>query len=277
VKAGSGVATLGLPNSPGVPAALSRLTISAPYNDLDAVEQAFATHAGRIAALIVEPVLGNGGFIQPLPEFLPGLRRLASEHDALLIFDEVMTGFRVAPGGAQERFSVVPDLTTLGKVIGGGLPVGAYGGRREIMEHVAPLGPVYQAGTLSGNPLAMAAGLAQLRHLRETDPYPALERLTARLVEGLLGNAAELGVPATGSSLGSMWGLFFASPPVTSFAAARESDVELFGRYFHAALARGVFFAPSAFEAGFTSTAHTDDDIDETVGRAGEALREAVR
>lgn len=276
VKAGSGVATLGLPNSPGVPEALSRLTITAPYNDLDAVERAFSAHPGAIAAVIVEPVLGNGGFIPPSPEFLPGLRRMTQEAGALLVFDEVMTGFRVSRGGAQERFGVVPDLTTLGKVIGGGLPVGAYGGRREIMEMVAPLGPVYQAGTLSGNPLAMAAGLAQLRYLRDHDPYAELERRTTRLVDGLLAGAAELGVPATGASLGSMWGLFFASSPVTSFADARGSDVDLFGRFFRGALDRGVFFAPSAFEAGFTSTAHTDADIDETIDRARGALRDAL-
>jgi glutamate-1-semialdehyde 2,1-aminomutase len=277
VKAGSGVATLGLPNSPGVPADLSRLTLTAPYNDLGAVETAFRHHEGRIAAVIVEPVLGNGGFIPPQPGFLAGLRRVTGEAGALLIFDEVMTGFRVAPGGAQELYSVTPDLTTLGKVIGGGLPVGAYGGRREVMAHVAPLGPVYQAGTLSGNPLAMAAGLAQLRHLREHDPYPELERRTARLVEGLLSNARDLGVPASGASLGSMWGLFFAEEPVTTFTAAQESDVDMFRRFFRGALERGIFFAPSAFEAGFTSTAHTDDDIDQTVDLAREALRQAIR
>jgi glutamate-1-semialdehyde 2,1-aminomutase len=277
VKAGSGVATLGLPNSPGVPADLSRLTLTAPYNDLDAVETAFRSHEGQIAGVIVEPVLGNGGFIPPLPGFLSGLRRITAEAGALLIFDEVMTGFRVAPGGAQERYSVVPDLTTLGKVIGGGLPVGAYGGRREVMAHVAPLGPVYQAGTLSGNPLAMAAGLAQLKYLRENDPYPELERRTARLVEGLLSNARELGVPAAGASLGSMWGLFFAGEPVTNFSAASGSDVDMFRRFFRGALERGIFFAPSAFEAGFTSTAHTDDDIDQTVDLAREALRQAIR
>ena len=276
VKAGSGVATLGLPNSPGVPEALSRLTLTAPFNDLEAVAQIFQVHRGNIAAVIVEPVVGNGGFIPPRPDFLPGLRRATEEDGALLIFDEVMTGFRVAPGGAQERFGVRPDLTTLGKVIGGGLPVGAYGGRRDIMERVAPLGPIYQAGTLSGNPLAMAAGLAQLRLLRDSDPYPVLERRTARLVEGLLANARELGVPATGGNLGSMWGMFFASEPVTDFAQAQRSDVELFRRFFRGCLGRGVFFAPSAFEAGFTSTVHEDADIEETIDRARDALREAI-
>jgi glutamate-1-semialdehyde 2,1-aminomutase len=276
VKAGSGVATLGLPNSPGVPEALSRLTLTAPFNDLDAVAQIFHAHPGRVAAVIVEPVVGNSGFIAPVPELLPGLRRLCDEDGALLLFDEVMTGFRVAPGGAQERFGVRPDLTTLGKVIGAGLPVGAYGGRREIMERVAPVGPVYQAGTLSGNPLAMAAGLAQLRVLRETDPYPALERRTARLVQGLLTAAAELGVPMTGGSLGSMWGVFFADGEVRCYADAQRSDVELFRRYYHGCLDRGVFFAPSAFEAGFLSTAHQDADIDETLDRARAALHAAL-
>jgi glutamate-1-semialdehyde 2,1-aminomutase len=276
VKAGSGVATLGLPNSPGVPEALSRLTLTAPFNDLDAVAQIFHAHPGRVAAVIVEPVVGNSGFIAPVPGFLPGLRRLCDEDGALLLFDEVMTGFRVAPGGAQERFGVRPDLTTLGKVIGAGLPVGAYGGRREIMERVAPVGPVYQAGTLSGNPLAMAAGLAQLRVLRDADPYPELERRTARLVEGLLAAAAERGVPMTGGSLGSMWGVFFAEGDVRCYADALRSDVELFRRYYHGCLDRGVFFAPSAFEAGFLSTAHQDADIDETLDRARAALRAAL-
>jgi glutamate-1-semialdehyde 2,1-aminomutase len=277
VKAGSGVATLGLPNSPGVPAALSELTLTAPFNDLDAVREIFRVHGGRIAAVILEPVVGNAGFIPPVEGFLPALRELTEQDGALLVFDEVMTGFRVAPGGAQERFGIRPDLTTLGKVIGGGLPVGAYGGRREIMERIAPSGPVYQAGTLSGNPLAMAAGLAQLRLLRETDPYPLLERRTRRLVEGLLDAARELGVDATGGNLGSMWGLFFTAGPVRSFADAGGADVEFFRRFFHECLARGVFFAPSAFEAGFLSVAHEDDVVDETIGRAREAMRAARR
>jgi glutamate-1-semialdehyde 2,1-aminomutase len=273
VKAGSGVATLGLPNSPGVPAELSKLTLTAPFNDLEAVEAIFRAHAGKIAGVIVEPVVGNAGFIPPDAEFLPGLRRVTEENGALLIFDEVMTGFRVARGGAQERYGIVPDLTTLGKVIGGGLPVGAYGGRREIMQQVAPLGPIYQAGTLSGNPLAMAAGLAQLRILDETRPFELLERRTTRLVEGLLATIHERGFPASGGSLGSMWGIFFAEGPVRSFADAQASDVARFRAYFHACLARGVFFAPSAFEAGFLSTAHEEGDIDETLARAAEAVR----
>ncbi|HEX7243879.1 MAG TPA: glutamate-1-semialdehyde 2,1-aminomutase [Longimicrobiaceae bacterium] len=276
VKAGSGIATLGLPNSPGVPEALSGLTLTAPFNDADAVREVFRAHPGKVAAVILEPVVGNAGFIPPVEGFLQELRTITEEDGALLVFDEVMTGFRVAPGGAQERFGVRPDLTTLGKVIGGGLPVGAYGGRRDVMERVAPLGPVYQAGTLSGNPLAMAAGIAQLRVLRDENPYAELERRTARLVEGLLANAAALGVPATGGSLGSMWGVFLAEGPVRTFADARRSDVALFRRFFHECLRRGVFFAPSAFEAGFLSTAHTDQDVEDTIGRAGEALRAAL-
>jgi glutamate-1-semialdehyde 2,1-aminomutase len=276
VKAGSGVATLGLPNSPGVPADLSRLTLTAPFNDLEAVETAFRAHPGKIACVILEPVVGNAGFLPPDEGFLHGLRRITEEHGALLIFDEVMTGFRVAPGGAQELFGIRPDLTTLGKVIGGGLPVGAYGGRADVMAHVAPVGPVYQAGTLSGNPLAMAAGLAQLKILRDENPYPELERRTRRLVEGLLANGAEMGVPMCGGSYGSMWGVFLAAGPVRTFEDAKGSDVETFRRFFHAALQRGVFFAPSAFEAGFLSTAHTDQDVEETISRARDALRFAL-
>jgi glutamate-1-semialdehyde 2,1-aminomutase len=276
VKAGSGVATLGLPNSPGVPAALSKLTLTAPYNDLAAVEEAFRAFPCQIACVIVEPVVGNAGFIAPDDDFLPGLRRITEADGSLLVLDEVMTGFRVAPGGAQERFGVRPDLTTLGKVIGAGLPVGAYGGRRDIMDHIAPVGPVYQAGTLSGNPLAMAAGLAQLRILRDENPYPELERRTRRLVDGLLGVGAELGVPMAGGSLGSMWGVFLAAGPIRSFEDAKASDVALFQRFYHGMLRRGVFFAPSAFEAGFLSTAHTDSDVDETIQRSREALREAL-
>jgi len=276
VKAGSGVATLGLPNSPGVPAELSGLTLTAPFNDVAAVEEIFRVHAGRIAAVILEPVVGNSGLIAPDGDFLPALRRITEQDGALLVFDEVMTGFRVAPGGAQELFGIRPDLTTLGKVIGGGLPVGAYGGRRDVMDWIAPVGPVYQAGTLSGNPLAMAAGLAQLRMLREEKPYPALEARTRRLVDGLLANAAELGVPASGGSFGSMWGIFFHPGPVRSFDDAKAADVALFRRFFHEALDRGVFFAPSAFEAGFLSTAHTEADVDETLARSREALRAAL-
>lgn len=276
VRAGSGVATLGLPDSPGVPPELSRLTLTVPYNDLDAVEAAFRAHPGRIACVILEPVVGNAGFLAPMDGFLQGLRRITEEDGALLVFDEVMTGFRVAPGGAQERFGVRPDLTTLGKVIGGGLPVGAYGGRKDVMDWIAPVGPVYQAGTLSGNPLAMAAGLAQLRILRDEDPYPSLERRTKRLVDGLLAIGGERGVPMTGGSFGSMWGVFLAPGPVRTFEEAKRADVATFRRFFHGLLARGVFFAPSAFEAGFLSTAHTDEDVDETLSRAREALGDAL-
>jgi glutamate-1-semialdehyde 2,1-aminomutase len=277
VKAGSGVATLGLPDSPGVPAELSRLTLTAPFNDLDEVTRLFFAHPGEIAAVIVEPVVGNAGFIPPADGFLDGLRRVTAEDGALLVFDEVMTGFRVAPGGAQERFGIQPDLTTLGKVIGGGLPVGAYGGRRDVMSRIAPAGPVYQAGTLSGNPVAMAAGIAQLELIREIAPHAELERRTRRLVEGLLENANDLGVAAAGGNLGSMWGVFFAAAPVHDFADAQRSDVALFRRYFHHCLNRGVFFAPSAFEAGFVSTEHQDADIESTIGIAREALQASLQ
>ncbi|HET9797942.1 MAG TPA: glutamate-1-semialdehyde 2,1-aminomutase [Gemmatimonadaceae bacterium] len=274
VRAGSGVATLGLPNSPGVPEALAGLTLVAPFNDAAAVEELLRRHAGRVAAIIVEPVIGNAGFIAPDPAFLPALRRLADEHGALLIFDEVMTGFRIAPGGAAERFGVIADLTTLGKVIGGGVPVAAYGGRSDLLEQVAPSGPVYQAGTLSGNPLAMAAGIATLTALTP-DAHEALARRTRALVEGLRGIAARRGVPFTADSAGSMFGFFFRAEPVRSYADARTSDVDLFRRFFHAALARGVYLAPSPYEAGFTSTAHGDAEIAVTLERLDAALAEA--
>ena len=273
VKAGSGVATLGLPNSPGVPEALASLTLTAPFNDLQATRQLLGAHS--VAAVIVEPVVGNAGFIPPDPEFLPGLRTLCDEHGAMLVFDEVMTGFRVAPGGARERFGVVPDLTTLGKVIGGGLPVAAYGGRRDVMSRVAPAGPVYQAGTLSGNPLAMAAGLATLRALTP-ELHRRIEARTARLVQGLRELAARRGVPLTADHAGTMWGFFFRAQPVRSFAEAKTSDVALFRRFFHAALDRGVYLAPSAFEAGFMSAAHGDREIDETLVRLDDALAHAI-
>jgi glutamate-1-semialdehyde 2,1-aminomutase len=276
VRAGSGVATLGLPDSPGVPAPLSRLTITVPYNDLEAVEAAFREHGEEIAAVILEPVVGNAGLLLPGEDFLPGLRRVTEQHGALLVFDEVMTGFRVAPGGAQERYGVRPDLTTLGKVIGAGLPVGAYGGRADLMRQIAPEGPVYQAGTLSGNPLAMAAGIAQLRHLQETAPWEALARRAARLVEGVEGAARDAGIVLSGASAGSMFGLYFRETPPRDFAGAKEGDAGRFARFFRAALARGLFFAPSAFEAGFVSTAHEDSDVEETIQRAGEALPEVA-
>jgi glutamate-1-semialdehyde 2,1-aminomutase len=273
VRAGSGVATLGLPNSPGVPDALASLTVVAPFNDLAAVESLLRAH--RVAAIIVEPIVGNSGFIAPDPAFLPGLRALADQHGALLVFDEVMTGFRVAFGGARERFGVTPDLTTLGKVIGGGLPVAVYGGRRDLMEHIAPSGNVYQAGTLSGNPLAMAAGIATLRALtRET--HDRITTRTFRLVQGLRRIAAERGVPFTADCAGSMWGFFFTREPVRSFTDAKTADVERFKRFFHAALERGVYLAPSAFEAGFLSSAHSDADIDETLNILDDAMRVAA-
>ena len=269
VRAGSGVATLGLPNSPGVPAALAAMTLTATFNDLAEVERLLEQN--EVAAIIVEPVVGNGGFIPPDPSFLPGLRRLADASGALLIFDEVMTGFRIAYGGARERFGVVPDLTTLGKVIGGGLPVAAYGGRRDLMQMIAPSGPVYQAGTLSGNPLAMAAGIATLTSLTR-ELHDRIAARTATLVQGIRELAARRGVGLSADSAGSMFGFFFRREPVRSFADARESDTALFGRFFHAALDRGVYLAPSAFEAGFMSAAHSDDDVAMTLERLDDAL-----
>ncbi|HKC81908.1 MAG TPA: glutamate-1-semialdehyde 2,1-aminomutase [Gemmatimonadaceae bacterium] len=275
VKAGSGVATLGLPDSPGVPAVLAALTLTVPFNDLDAATDTVARNTKGIAAIIVEPVVGNSGFIPPEPGFLEGLRKLADSSGALLIFDEVMTGFRIAPGGAKERFGVTADLTTLEKVIGGGLPVAVYGGRRDIMERVAPSGPVYQAGTLSGNPLAMAAGLATLTTLTP-QLHSKIEKRTATLVEGLQKIAGDLGVPLTAGYAGSMWGFFFNAGPVRNFANAKASDVELFRRFFHAALDRGVYLAPSPFEACFMSAAHGDAEVSTTLERMRAALEQAI-
>jgi glutamate-1-semialdehyde 2,1-aminomutase len=274
VSAGSGVATLGLPNSPGVPAELAALTVTAPYNDLDAARTAARAAKGGVAAIIVEPVIGNAGFIEPIPGFLIGLRALADEMGSLLVFDEVMTGFRIAAGGARERFGVTADLTTLGKVIGGGLPAAAYGGRRDIMERIAPSGPVYQAGTLSGNPLAMTAGRATLEVLTPA-LHEKIEQRTARLAEGLRGIARDLGVPFTCGHAGSRWGFFFREGPVTDFTAAKASDVAMFRRFFHAALDRGVYLAPSAFEAGFMSAAHGDVEVDQALDRLESAMRSA--
>ena len=274
VNAGSGVATLGLANSPGVPAALAALTLTAPYNDLESTRRLARGAKDGLAAIIVEPVVGNAGFIQPEAGFLEGLREIADETGALLIFDEVMTGFRIAPAGARELFGVTADITTLGKVIGGGLPAAAYGGRREIMEQVAPSGSVYQAGTLSGNPLAMAAGHATITALTP-ELHARIARRTSDLVGGLRAIAMAAGVPFTASSTGSMWGFFFHAGPVRDFAVAKENDVEMFRRFFHAALDRGVYLAPSAFEAGFLSAAHGDAEIAETLNRLEDAMRVA--
>jgi glutamate-1-semialdehyde 2,1-aminomutase len=277
VKAGSGVATLGLPDSPGVPAALAGLTLSAPFNDARTVADLFREHPDRIAAIIVEPFVGNAGFIAPESDFHPALRSLCDRHGALLIFDEVMTGFRVAAGGAQERLGVKPDLTTLGKIIGGGFPVGAYGGRADLLRRIAPEGPVYQAGTLSGNPVAMAAGLATLRETGRSGFYEKLDRRTDRLVSGLKDAARRNSIAVTAGHAGSMWGLYFTPGPVRNYADAKQSDTALFARWHKAALARGVFLAPSAFEAGFVSSAHSDADIDFTIEQLDAALAEARR
>jgi glutamate-1-semialdehyde 2,1-aminomutase len=271
VAAGSGVATLGLPNSPGVPEGAVRDTALLPFNDLDRVEDLFRAHGDDFAAVILEPVMGNAGLIRPEPEFLEGLREITRRWGALLVFDEVMTGFRVGLGGAQGRYAVTPDLTTLGKVIGGGLPVGAFGGGREVMAQVAPAGPVYQAGTLSGNPLATAAGNAQLEWLETHDPYEELEEYGERLVAGLLEILRGAGIAASGRVEGSMWGIFFHEGPVRSFEDAREADTEGFSRFHREVLRRGVFLAPSPFEAGFLSVAHGEPELQRTLEAAREA------
>jgi glutamate-1-semialdehyde 2,1-aminomutase len=266
VKAGSGVLTLGAPDSPGVPLAAAAETISAVYNDLDSMQAAFSEYPGQVAAIIVEPVAGNMGVVVPQEGFLRGLRELADKHGALLIFDEVITGFRVAFGGAQELYGVRADLTCLGKIIGGGLPVGAYGGRQEIMEQMAPLGPVYQAGTLSGNPLAMAAGIATLQELRR-------ERLASTLETGLRSAAQQAGLPVSGARVGSMMTLFFTAEVVRDYSSAKTADTTLYGRYFREMLERGVYFAPSQFEAAFVSLAHRQNDLEETIRAANEVMR----
>lgn len=278
VEAGSGAATLGVPSSPGVTSGAAADTLLADYNDLESVEACFARRPDDVACLVVEPVAGNMGCIPPRPGFLEGLRELCDEHGALLLFDEVMTGFRVAAGGAQERYGVRPDLTTLGKVVGGGLPVGAYGGPAELMAHVAPDGPVYQAGTLSGNPLATAAGLATLRAIGE-DPelYSRLEAVTERLGTGLVERARTAGIAARWNQAGSMGSLFFTSEPVTRWEGAAAADRQLFGRFFHGMLARGVYLAPSPFEAWFVSAAHSDADIDDTLDAAAEVFELEAR
>jgi len=273
VQAGSGVATLGLPDSPGVPKEAVMHTLVAQYNDLESVEKLLNQFSGEVAAIIVEPVAGNMGLVPPQPGFLEGLRALTKAHESLLIFDEVMCGFRVAYGGAQSLYGVTPDLTCLGKIVGGGFPVGAYGGRADIMQHVAPVGPVYQAGTLSGNPVAMAAGLETLRILQEPESYPRLEHLSASLARGIADAATKAGVPIFQTRVGSMTCVFFCDTNVMDFKSACKADKARYGKYFPAMLERGVYLAPSQFETAFDSLAHSDADIDATVEAAGAAFR----
>lgn len=273
VKAGSGALTLGIPSSPGIPAALAQHTLTLPYNNLDQCRDTFSRLGPKIACVIVEPVAGNMSCIPPLPGFLEGLRSLCDSHGTVLIFDEVMTGFRVSLGGAQAYYEVTPDLTTLGKIIGGGMPVGAFGGKREIMEHLAPLGPIYQAGTLSGNPIAMTAGLKTLELISRPGFHEELGRKTRRLVEGVLQQAERTGVPMTANRVGGMFGLFFTqAQTVNYFAQVSDCDIERFKQFFHGMLGAGVYLAPSAFEAGFMSSAHSEEDIDQTIRIAGEVL-----
>ncbi len=277
VNAGSGLLTFGIPSSPGVPGAVTADTLVLPYNNLIPAKELFAEHGKRIAAVLVEPIAGNMGCVPPAEGFLAGLRSLCDQHGALLVFDEVMTGFRVAPGGAQQLYGVQPDLTCLGKVLGGGLPMAAYGGRREIMEQVSPLGPVYQAGTLSGNPLATAAGIATLEALAEPDVYETLEARSARLAEGLSEAAQAAGVRVYHTRVGSMLCVFFTEGPVTDHASAVRSDTKAYARYFHAMLERGVYLAPSQYECMFVSLAHTDELIESTIQAADEAFDEVAR
>jgi glutamate-1-semialdehyde 2,1-aminomutase len=275
VKAGSGVATFGIPGSAGVPEETVHFTLALPFNNLEALEKAFEQHREEVAAVILEPVVGNAGCLLPAEGYLAALRELTRREGAVLIFDEVMTGFRVGFGGAQELYGIEPDMTTLGKIIGGGLPCGAFGGRAEIMNLLSPLGPVYQAGTLSGNPLAMAAGLATLRHLatHKDDVYSRLEATTWKLAEGVAREAFECGIALTTNRVGSMWTWFFTGAPVTDFASASASDTEAFGRFHRAMLDTGVWLPPSQFEAAFLSTAHRDEDIQSTIAAAREAFR----
>ncbi|MGE5508815.1 MAG: glutamate-1-semialdehyde 2,1-aminomutase [Chitinophagales bacterium] len=276
IRAGSGALTMGVPDSPGVTPGAAADTIVLPFNDLGAVEHALSQAGAEVAATIVEPVVGNMGCVPPEPGFLEGLRSLTERHGVVLIFDEVMTGFRVAHGGAQALFGIKPDLTCLGKIIGGGLPVGAYGGRRDIMSLVSPAGPVYQAGTLSGNPLAMAAGLSTLQLLKNDPPYERLERLAGRLCAGLAQAAAAAGVPVRVNRVGSMFTFFFTSQPVTDLDSATASDTRAFGHFFRGMLRRGVYLPPSQFEAAFLSAAHTEEDLDFTLAAAREALAEVA-
>jgi glutamate-1-semialdehyde 2,1-aminomutase len=274
VKAGSGVATLGIPGSAGVPAETAMHTLALPFNDLEVVRAAFTARPSEIACVIIEPVVGNAGTIPPAPGYLQGLRDITREHGALLILDEVMTGFRVTLGGAQRLYNIQPDLTTLGKIIGGGLPCGAFGGRADIMDHLAPLGPVYQAGTLSGNPLAMAAGIATLQHLIDNEQtiYPQLDKTTKQIAEGVAAIAREKSVPLTTNQVGSMFTWFFTSQPVTDFTSAATSDTQAFGKFHRAMLDQGVWLPPSQFEAAFVSTAHTADDVAFLLNAARTAL-----
>ncbi|CAM5794474.1 MULTISPECIES: glutamate-1-semialdehyde 2,1-aminomutase [Brevibacillus] len=273
IKAGSGVATLGLPDSPGVPEATAVNTITVPYNDLESVKLAFENFGADLAAVIVEPIAGNMGVVPPQPGFLEALREITQQHGTLLIFDEVMTGFRVSRGGAQELYGITPDLTTMGKVIGGGLPVGAYGGKREIMQQIAPAGPIYQAGTLSGNPLAMAAGLTTLQELGQPGAYEKLEALSARLAEGLAENARKLGIPHTLNRVGSMVCLFFTDTPVVNYDTAKTADLDKFSAYFRYLLEEGVMIPPSQFEGMFVSLAHTEEDIERTIDASYKAMK----
>jgi glutamate-1-semialdehyde 2,1-aminomutase len=275
-EAGSGLATLGIAACPGVPQALAALTLNAPYNDVAAVEKLFDQHRDQIAAVIVEPVAANMGVVSPMPGFLQNLRDLTTRHRSLLIFDEVITGFRVCYGGAQTSFGIVPDLTTLGKIIGGGLPVAAYGGRRDLMDRIAPLGPVYQAGTLSGNPLAMSAGIATLDLLAAPGFYESLDARAKRLGDGIAAVLRETGVSATAARVGSLLTLFFSGEPVRDYAGAKKSDTRRFAAFFRAMLDRGIFLAPSQFEALFVSAAHSDADIDRTIAAVRESLASAT-
>jgi glutamate-1-semialdehyde 2,1-aminomutase len=273
VKAGSGVATLGIPDSPGVPVSFARHTFTAPYNGFNAVKKMLQKHAKHLAAIIVEPVAGNMGVVPPHPEFLQFLREVTEKHDILLIFDEVITGFRVHYGGAQTLYGVMPDLTCLGKIIGGGLPIGAYGGRRDIMQMIAPVGPVYQAGTLSGNPVAVTAGLETLRQLKSKRVYRDLEEKGNRLAEGLQMAAQKANVPFYQTRVGSMLGGFFSKGPVVDYSTAKQSDIQAYARFFHGMLNQGIYLAPSQFEAMFLSTAHTAGHIQQTISVAQKVYR----
>ncbi|MCA1766693.1 MAG: glutamate-1-semialdehyde 2,1-aminomutase [Idiomarina sp.] len=277
VKAGSGALTLGVPNSPGIPEDFAKHTLTVTYNDIESVKQIFAEMGDEIACIIVEPVAGNMNCIPPVDGFLEGLRSLCDDHGSVLIFDEVMTGFRVAPGGAQERYNIKPDLTTLGKVIGGGMPVGAFGGKKEVMDYIAPVGPVYQAGTLSGNPVAMSAGLAALQQLSTPGLYDQLYQRVDTLLNGLQERADRAGVPMTTNRAGSMFGFFFTEEPeVTTFAQATKCNMEHFKTFYHAMLEQGVYLAPSAFEGGFMSAAHSEEDIQATLDAAEKAFAKLV-